>query len=320
MASYAVLAMTSTLLIRHFIKESYKPKNKYQPHACKTKLPLKDLVVSAAVAKMAYQSPSEINPSYISFVSKDLRTYFIDTFGKQDFVYYEAKDKHEDTQAYMWIKNKVAYVAFRGTECKKDALADLDVRHYDLGKGVRTHKGFQKQFNAIEKDIFVDLKLKSEMYNEVHFIGHSLGGALATIAAAHYASVLNDKKVHCYTFGCPRVGNEGFSKWYAQNIAVENSWRVFNFEDPVPMVPWSWRFHHVPYNNVCLSTQINCLDVHKHDCHWLVRPLHNALFINLFEPIKAHDCSDYVFKLEMLYLDCQNIDDQDEKDVKTVTD
>ena len=38
------------------------------------------------------------------------------------------------------------------------------------------------------------------------FAGHSLGGALATLAALHLA--LQGYEVECVTFGCPKVGDE----------------------------------------------------------------------------------------------------------------
>lgn len=43
--------------------------------------------------------------------------------------------------------------------------------------------------------------------------GHSLGGALAILAAADIKSV-GHKVDEVYTFGQPRVGNVAFSKWY----------------------------------------------------------------------------------------------------------
>ena len=67
--------------------------------------------------------------------------------------------------------------------------------------------------------------------------GHSLGGALATLAAArHQADVL-------WTFGAPRVGDALF----ARSLAGTAIGRVVNGNDPVPAVPppgRPWRFRH----------------------------------------------------------------------------
>jgi len=48
-------------------------------------------------------------------------------------------------------------------------------------------------------------------------IGHSLGGALATLCAAELVTEYNLTAVRLYTFGCPRVGNRPFA------IALRNT-------------------------------------------------------------------------------------------------
>lgn len=61
--------------------------------------------------------------------------------------------------------------------------------------------------------------------------GHSLGGALATLAAFDIrqqlmASGQNDTKVVCYTFAAPRTGNHAFAREY--NRMVPDTWSVIN--------------------------------------------------------------------------------------------
>ena len=43
--------------------------------------------------------------------------------------------------------------------------------------------------------------------------GHSLGGALATLAAYDLKSRFRRLPVHVYTFGAPRTGNKAFARW-----------------------------------------------------------------------------------------------------------
>ncbi len=52
--------------------------------------------------------------------------------------------------------------------------------------------------------------------------GHSLGGALATLAAYDLAAELGLSHVQCITFGAPRVGNSVFVADY--NRHVPNTW------------------------------------------------------------------------------------------------
>ena len=61
--------------------------------------------------------------------------------------------------------------------------------------------------------------------------GHSLGGALATLAAYDICKQLEqagrqDVKVLCYSFGAPRIGNRAFAKDY--NRVVPDTWSIIN--------------------------------------------------------------------------------------------
>jgi triacylglycerol lipase len=68
----------------------------------------------------------------------------------------------------------------------------------------------------------------------VHCVGHSLGGAVATLVAAHYAR--QGKKVMLYTFGSPRVG--AFMSFSAMHKAIgkDNIYRIAHDLDPVSLV------------------------------------------------------------------------------------
>ena len=78
--------------------------------------------------------------------------------------------------------------------------------------------------------------------------GHSLGGALATLAAYDIRRELNVPpcSVVCYTFGAPRVGNYAFAHDY--NQMVPNTWNIIN--DQVK----THRSIKDPYAAVCRTT------------------------------------------------------------------
>ena len=59
--------------------------------------------------------------------------------------------------------------------------------------------------------------------------GHSLGGALAKLAAIELRRACPDRTaldISCYTFGAPRTGNRAFAREY--NVAVEDTWSIIN--------------------------------------------------------------------------------------------
>jgi len=65
--------------------------------------------------------------------------------------------------------------------------------------------------------------------------GHSLGGALATLAAIDIATNTTFASPTVYTFGAPRVGDPPFVKAY--NCTVPIHWRIQNKFDIVPHLP-----------------------------------------------------------------------------------
>ncbi len=79
-------------------------------------------------------------------------------------------------------------------------------------------------------DIHEELNKNTLKKKPLFITGHSLGGALATIAAkkiSHEGGI-----AACYTFGSPRVGND---EWIAHIKAP--IYRLVNAADCVPMLP-----------------------------------------------------------------------------------
>mmetsp|Transcript_3399 Transcript_3399/g.526 ORF Transcript_3399/g.526 Transcript_3399/m.526 type:complete len:145 (-) Transcript_3399:143-577(-) len=64
--------------------------------------------------------------------------------------------------------------------------------------------------------------------------GHSLGGAVATIFAAHLLK-LGYPVTELVTFGSPRVGNKEFAMYVSSRIP--KAIRIVHNRDPVPCVP-----------------------------------------------------------------------------------
>ncbi len=67
--------------------------------------------------------------------------------------------------------------------------------------------------------------------SHLHALGHSLGGALATLAAYDTRKQLQtcgkeDVEVMCYSFGAPRTGNHAFATDY--NHMVPDTWSIIN--------------------------------------------------------------------------------------------
>ena len=93
-----------------------------------------------------------------------------------------------------------------------------------------------------------DLITKYPEYT-VRFTGHSLGGAIASIASARFArdGFTRKDKMSLYTFGMPKVGDRAYA--LAHDKLVDNSWRVVHREDSVPHYPTSTLLPGSPFHH-----------------------------------------------------------------------
>ncbi|MFC1750678.1 lipase family protein [Pseudomonadota bacterium] len=131
-------------------------------------------------------------------------------------------------------------VAIRGTAGVADGLTDANIGLQVSGTGKIVHAGFNRVFN----DIVGHLDSRIPSGSNIHFCGHSLGGALATLGA-DWAVNKKGCKAKVYTFGSPRVGFKPFADRLSAGVGGENIFRVHRSTDMVPMVP-IWPFVHVP--------------------------------------------------------------------------
>ena len=101
-------------------------------------------------------------------------------------------------------------VAFCGTESLNDWLYNLMLWMVERGDGSegRVHAGFCRKWAAVSCKVIAALERIG--CGRVLVTGHSLGGALATIASVDIARALPDVRVHAYTFGAPRCADTRF--------------------------------------------------------------------------------------------------------------
>lgn len=143
------------------------------------------------------------------------------------------------------IYKNQAFVALKGTASLLDALTDANAGIKRFHTGGYVHQGFYYTFQSLLPHLKAfQANLDGRSIHTIHCVGHSLGGALATLVADWLNSRLTCE-VKLYTFGSPRVGLDLFASRATRTIAVHNIHRVYHRTDPVPMVP-TWPFVHVP--------------------------------------------------------------------------
>jgi len=141
-------------------------------------------------------------------------------------------------------RNNEAIVIIRGTASLQDWITDANVGTRMNANGNRVHEGFDLTFKSFRDEL--SRKLPKDI-STIHIVGHSLGGALATLTAEWLKSGPRKDSMTpiVYTFGAPRVGCIDYASDFTRNIKQENIFRVYNRQDPVSMVP-SWPFTHYP--------------------------------------------------------------------------
>ena len=145
--------------------------------------------------------------SQISYFSFDKISKKIKEFGGTKLSLYN----HEGTQGYFAEFDDMAVVAFRGTNLdeKDDLKACFTFWKTNFG-AIKVHKGFANSIDRLIPNILADLR-QVPLDKRVVFVGHSLGGALATLLSAKH------KPDELVTFGAPRVAGPELAE-YLSNI------------------------------------------------------------------------------------------------------
>jgi triacylglycerol lipase len=179
----------------------------------------------AKCSSIAYLDEAKAKPAFRALGYK--KCVFIEKDGAQCYV--------------IWNQTEIV-ISFRGTEVDQisDVKADVNVfpSRAQNGHGL-VHHGFQEELNKIWKDILELLSAHND--KPLYITGHSLGGAVATLATSRLY-----KRVTClYTFGSPRTGTGKFVKSFSDIP----HFRFVNNNDVVTKLPFAllgYRHHVAP--------------------------------------------------------------------------
>ena len=164
-----------------------------------------------------------------------------------------------DTKALLAWGGTTLIVSFKGTSSFENVMTDLNfLKSFHpprrtapittswglslIHVPVRVHTGFLEAWTTDAYDAKL-VERVGEILTElggpqvVTFMvtGHSLGGALATLASHAFKTAFPASQITCYTYGQPRVGNRPFA--YEYNKLVPDHFAVINGQDPVSRVP-----------------------------------------------------------------------------------
>ena len=166
------------------------------------------------------------------------------------------------SQACVVVHEDFICAAFRGTNELADWRDNVQVGKVK-GPFGRVHRGFQSAL----MDVWPAMRARLANYPQrpLWLTGHSLGGAMATLAAAQLADA-DESFIGVYTFGSPRCGGKKFSRVY-EIEAGARSHRVHNNSDIVTRFPT----RQMNYRHVGRLAYITESGEIKHDTGWWYR-------------------------------------------------
>jgi len=190
-------------------------------------------------ALLAYSPPRQASRIFGRFRPKPVRVEYF-------------QDARRDVECYLLVTRAAVIVVFRGSEVlrpdrwrsTRDAIEDFESVLLDWTGNAkvpfvpvrphsrrRAHRGFLASFDSVWAELAARLETLHARSpgRRFWFTGHSLGGAMATLAADRFG------RGTLVTFGAPRVGDAHFAATF-RNPA----WRVVNNSDIVVWVPPPW--------------------------------------------------------------------------------
>ncbi|KAF8517176.1 alpha/beta-hydrolase, partial [Hysterangium stoloniferum] len=147
-------------------------------------------------------------------------------------------------------------LALRGSLSLMNVITDMGLllvpfksHGVDTPSGTLVHSGFLIAWNSIVNDVVFSLEQQLDRHPSYSLVitGHSMGGALASLAAMSIRANYPFLNTTLYTYGQPRTGNDAYSLWVNSELG-EHSFRVVHTNDGVPTVTdRTYRHHGIEY-------------------------------------------------------------------------
>lgn len=163
------------------------------------------------------------------------------------------------------LGNNEAVITFRGSDTRnrfrRDVLLiDAAVAFGTSPKGYAAHGGFTTSFRTCKDELTQIVRSLPWNIDTLHICGHSMGGALATLAAEHFID--SNFQVFLYTFGAPRVGGVPHTRFLKKKLRG----RIFRYYfsgDPVTWVPM-FPYVHLPGTRLVAQSRL----MGGHNAYW----------------------------------------------------
>ena len=204
----------------------------------------------------------------LAYGNKDLTAEYSIVIDNTPILVEASKGSTKGSRMYVITNKDTLIIIFRGANIISSIDKETQQPFLDIicssgfprnaYNDLKVHAGFLKQFNTLKFDMIDIIGRHKPNVKNILCVGHSLGGPLATLAAACCKSHFPNYIVSCVTFGSPRVGNLTFSRYF--NNTVDYSKRIVYGDDYLTKIP-NYFYKHV-------DTKV---EIGEHDSSWFKR-------------------------------------------------
>ncbi|KAI3398074.1 hypothetical protein diail_9938 [Diaporthe ilicicola] len=189
-----------------------------------------------------------------------------------------------DTQAYLFRDDSAQeyILSFRGTSSVQDFVTDLEQSLVPCSAavgisclGCTCAQGYLGQYVSVQDDVVTTLtsNLASKPSYKLIVTGHSMGGALASLAAASLKG--QNFTLTAHTYGQPRTGDQAYADYVDTVFPGSNvMFRATHENDGVPQIPPQsdgYRHHSTEYwesdDSDTAATTYQCTGQEPQDCN-----------------------------------------------------
>lgn len=165
------------------------------------------------------------------------------------------------------LNKNIIVLIFQGSQEAEDWMTNLSIKRANYFGKEEVHKGFYDSLKLFLKTVknkeFETKDNKKFRFNkDIDFIndncklilaGHSLGGAVATLAGCYFQDLgIKKENMTIYTYGAPPIGCEEFCSRYRRKL---NLYRVVNEKDIIPKIDRLTNLRHLGEEIILISNE-----------------------------------------------------------------
>lgn len=155
-------------------------------------------------------------------------------------------------KSLVFSSKEIAHRASDELQRIADELNPGNSSKFTLPPNAFLHRGFQNLYNTFRNDTLILTAMLAKQFPDYRIVytGHSLGAAMAQIAAVDFSmQTAMSERIWLFSFASPRVGNRVWAEFVNQQefARMGQVHRLVRFGDPIPNLPPQFFGYKHPY-------------------------------------------------------------------------